>query len=59
MTLEELAKYLRDQGIVEAMNLDGGGSSAIVAEGQILNSPSDGSERRVPTALIVVPKRGK
>ena len=33
--------------------LDGGGSSTIAFEGKVLNSPSDGRERAVPTALML------
>jgi hypothetical protein len=43
MTLGELARWLQSQGASEALNLDGGGSSAMVAQGprgpDLLNSP--------------------
>ena len=55
-TLTEWANLLREYGCYEAINLDGGGSSAIVAQGKLLNSPSDGGERRVGSALIILPK---
>ena len=38
------------------MNLDGGGSSELVIGGEIQNSPSDGHERNVGSALIIVKK---
>jgi len=41
-------------GARSAMNLDGGGSTAIVAAGQLLNDPSDGCERAVSNAVLVV-----
>ncbi len=53
VTLTELARYMKQFGAVEAMNLDGGGSSEMVLGGSILNSPSDGGERPVGSALIV------
>ena len=35
------------------MALDGGGSSTLAFEGTVLNSPSDGRERAVSTALML------
>ena len=53
-TLPELADYLKKLGAVWAVNLDGGGSSVMVGkDGEALNSPSDGSQRRVPTAVVI------
>ena len=54
MTLRELAGVMAKLGAQTAMNLDGGGSSAIVVNGRLLNSPSDGGERAVSNALLVV-----
>ncbi len=57
MTLEELAQMLLDFGAVEAMNLDGGGSTTMVIDGKIVNKPSDaGGERSVSDALLVFPR---
>ncbi len=55
MTLLELALFMQDLGVKDAMNFDGGGSSEMVLQGRILNRPSDGRERRVGNALVVVP----
>jgi predicted house-cleaning NTP pyrophosphatase (Maf/HAM1 superfamily) len=56
--LEELAAILRNLGAVEVINLDGGGSTAMVLEGKIVNKPSDKEgERRVSDALLVFPKK--
>ena len=45
-----LAKYL---GLVDAINLDGGGSSTLWVQGKgVINSPSGGSVRRVPNIII-------
>ena len=53
-TLPELADLLKNLGAVWAINLDGGGSSVMVGkDGKALNSPSDGSQRRVPTAVVI------
>ncbi len=55
MTLLELALFMQELGAVEAMNLDGGGSSEMVIFDKVVNRPSDGRERKVATALVVVP----
>lgn len=53
-SLLELALFLQELGAVDAMNLDGGGSSEMVINNKVVNSPSDGRERRVGSALAVV-----
>ncbi len=53
MTLEELARFFLKLEAVDAMNLDGGGSTAMVVEGSVVNSPSDGRERPVGSALLI------
>lgn len=53
-TLPEVADLLKKLGATWAINLDGGGSSVMVGkDGKALNSPSDGSQRRVPTAVVI------
>jgi hypothetical protein len=55
MSLHELSQFFLKLGASDALNLDGGGSSAIVADGKVLNSPSDPiGERRVTNALLLV-----
>ena len=56
-TLEEFAELFVKYGAKEAVNFDGGGSSAMVVGGELLNSPSDGEERRVGSALAVMPRK--
>ena len=53
MSLPELANFFQRLGVESAMNLDGGGSSAMVIRGQVVNHPSDGFERSVTNALLV------
>jgi hypothetical protein len=55
MTLLELAKFMQELGVTDAMNLDGGGSTELVVMGEIANRPSDGKERLLGDALIFVP----
>ncbi len=53
VSLEELAVLMRDAGAVDALNLDGGGSSTINVNGARLNRPAGGSEEReVMSALV-------
>ena len=54
MTLEELGEHLAAIGCSEAMNLDGGGSATLWADGRIRNHPSDGGERPIANALVIV-----
>ena len=55
MTLPELAEFLvKEVGACAAMNLDGGGSSAMWIEDRIVNQPSDGTERKVGNHVAVI-----
>ena len=55
ISLEEMQVLLMRLGIMEAYNLDGGGSSAMYFNGKVLNKPSDGSERRLATNILIMP----
>ena len=50
--LTDLAKEMINLGCVEAMNLDGGGSSQMAVGSSLVNTPSE--SRAVPTILAVV-----
>ncbi len=55
VTTKQLAEIMLSAGAYEAMNLDGGGSSAMYIDALgIVNSPSDGSERAVGNAVYAV-----
>ncbi len=56
MTLEELSELLIDYGAIDAMNLDGGGSSTMIVDGKLKNKPVNGSEVRVSNAILIRPK---
>lgn len=66
MTFGELALLAQDLGLVDAMGLDGGGSSSLVIqegdESRILNIPTGGAdvprgaERFISTALLLKPR---
>lgn len=55
MTYVELANFMTSIGAVDALNLDGGGSTTMVArvgdQNTVVNNPSDGSQRSVPNGL--------
>ncbi len=59
MTLVEFARLFKNLGATDALNLDGGGSSTMVVKGSIKNVPSDGRERPVINALLVLPGRDR
>jgi hypothetical protein len=56
-SLSELALLLKDMGCVEAMNLDGGGSTCLlVNNGKETNTPETGFQRSVSSVLIIKKK---
>ncbi|KPK28965.1 MAG: hypothetical protein AMJ61_00255 [Desulfobacterales bacterium SG8_35_2] len=56
-TLEELAELMLDLGVVEAMNLDGGGSSTLVVDNNLINLPAGKKiEREVMSAIATFTK---
>ena len=56
-TLQEWAAILLNEfGAVNAINLDGGGSTELIVRDNLVNKPSDGRERMVGSALAIVPK---
>lgn len=55
-TLKEVQNILIQQGAVNASNLDGGSSSTMYLNGEIINNPCDwNGERTIATALYVKP----
>jgi exopolysaccharide biosynthesis protein len=61
MTLVQLAGLMRELHASFALNLDGGGSSTMWVDpkgrrlkGRVVNVPSDGAERKVSSALLVI-----
>lgn len=53
-TLKEAAAVAVSLGLTDAVNLDGGGSTTMVAGGQLVNHPSHTAERKVGDALVYV-----
>ncbi len=54
VTLKEMAGIFEALGAVHAVNLDGGGSSCMVVNGEVLNHPSDGPVRAVGNGCLFV-----
>jgi exopolysaccharide biosynthesis protein len=64
VTLTELGQMMAELGAQHALNLDGGGSSTLLArepgsaQVQVENQPSDGGERSVPNGLAIYAPQG-
>lgn len=62
ISMGELAELMISMGAVQALNLDGGGSSTYISRTagtdtlELKNRPSDGQERRVANSWLVVSK---
>ena len=56
LSITETGDVARALGMVDGMNLDGGGSTTMVVDGQVINQPSDATgERPVGDALLILP----
>ncbi|HSW45359.1 MAG TPA: phosphodiester glycosidase family protein, partial [Phycisphaerae bacterium] len=54
MTIDELAGFFKNTlDATWACNQDGGGSSTMVVNGTVMNSPSDGSQRAVANGMLM------
>ena len=53
LTAEQAANLMVQLGCQYAINADGGGSSEMIVNGTIKNTPTDGGERAVSTSLIL------
>lgn len=60
LDLYDLARYMFELGAVDAMNLDGGGSTTMFLDGKVVNKPSDKEgERKVGDAIVVTLRKKK
>lgn len=58
LTLTSMAKIMKEIGCVEALNLDGGGSSCMLINGKETNLPSSkGVQRQVPSIFMIQKKK--
>lgn len=53
MTLGELARMMKSFGCVNAMNLDGGGSSVMYVQGRVVNNPAQRGGIPISNALTI------
>ena len=53
MTLMQLAKFMKSAGCVQAMNLDGGGSTVMYVDGKIVNSPQQAGGISISNAIVL------
>lgn len=53
VTFEELSYLMIELGVDMAMGLDGGGSTTAWANGQVVNQPSDGTQRLVTNGIVI------
>ncbi len=57
VSLDELAILMHELDVVEAMNLDGGGSSTLVVDNTLVNRPTGGiTEREVMSVIATFAK---
>ena len=57
LSLYELASFMKNLGVVDAYNLDGGGSSTMVFKGKIINTPTTNghsSEERAVSDILYI-----
>ena len=55
MSLLEFADLMIDEGIYQGLNLDGGGSTTMIINNKVVNSPSDNTgERAVGNSLVLI-----
>jgi uncharacterized protein YigE (DUF2233 family) len=55
-TLWDVAKFLKKLGAVDALNLDGGGSTTMVVNGATVTRNRSTFERRVASSLAIMPR---
>lgn len=64
LSLKEMGQLMIGLGADDVLNLDGGGSSTMLARSpgeaapEVVNDPSDGGERLIPNGLGLVPTKG-
>lgn len=64
MTMPELVSFMKEQGCIAAINLDGGGSSTMVIDDKVINHPFQAEDdedktynlREVSDTILILPK---
>lgn len=57
--MSEIAHLMQSLGCIHAMNLDGGGSTNLFANGNTINRPSDASGPRPVVSALLIRDRNK
>jgi exopolysaccharide biosynthesis protein len=57
LNFKEKVELMKNLGVTDAVNLDGGGSSTFVGPDGLRGHPSDGQVRPVGDALLVMPPK--
>ncbi len=57
--MSEIADVMQNLGCVHVMNLDGGGSTNLFANGKTINRPSDASGPRPVVSAVLIRDRNK
>lgn len=65
LTIAELTDLMQEQGCIQALNLDGGGSSTLVINNEVMNTPAGDCddfihlhhERPVSDAILIFPQK--
>ena len=53
MTLMELGKFMHSTGCINAINLDGGGSTVMYIDGKIVNNPQFKNGIQISNAVVI------
>ena len=56
MTLMELARFMKQAGCINAINLDGGGSTVMYVNGQVVNNPAQKGGIPLSNAIVLTQK---
>lgn len=56
VTADQSAEIMLELGCVEAVNMDGGGSSTLIVNNELKNTPSDGRQRLIGSSLHIIKK---
>ena len=56
MTLMQLARFMKSIGCIQAMNLDGGGSTVMYVNGEVVNSPQQKGGIPISNAIVLKEK---
>ena len=59
LTMPEIAEVMLGLDCLDAMNLDGGGSTLLYANGKIINRPSDASGPRPVVSAVMIRDKTK